>query len=574
MADDSSEDPGLIRYYSLLTIDNYCLIASSTLLWFDYVSTLTTEYRRIWQRKFTGATIIYIGVRYVAVIERIFDVLEELVWILDDKACGGIAHADDILTILNSLALSTFTCLRIYAIWGRDWKALIFVLPLALFKPILGIYKTTDYTSFEADDSGGCLSIYNFQDSVWTLSKIIPIAIEAVAIVLTGIKTYGIVRDARKTGIRTPLASLLLRDGTIYFLITFIAQLPLLVPTRLQVSTVWSLWQYFGPVFTTIAVSRLILNLRGVYFADNAGSEGGTSLHLSATRFCGLNTANIVGNLGATLMPSTEPEDAPIDAHRYVDHSRAHSESIFPEWESSSELEAVGTYDAWDMEDETPEYCDDPFTMDSFLSSAHTSTLAIAFKSNAITASSELSQSRSQHNRYDLRVEPVLRIQLPKYPSAIILIGHSQFFAFVHIIPETGDMETMCRRCNNPRDDKFRVSRTDEVSREPLGTVTLPKEERDAIIALWNEVVDRAKKLSEETVVHPRRDDGKPQDVALLVQQILKPAALGAMKALDTKAQSHGTTETATIPLYTVQVNHSKPDWITSREPKTIRSCA
>ncbi|KAH9899425.1 hypothetical protein C8Q73DRAFT_679827 [Cubamyces lactineus] len=160
----------------------------------------------------------------------------------------------------------------------------------------------------------------------------------------------------------------------------------------------------------------------------------------------------------------------------------------------------------------------------------------------------------------------------PKYPSAIILIGHSRFFAFVYIIPETGDLEALSRRCNNPRDDQFRVSHTEEVSREQLGTVTLPEDERNAIITLYYEVLAKATELSRETGVRSSGADRRPQDVALLVEQILKPAALSAMKALDSEVQSHDTAEKATVPIYIVQVERSKPDWITSREPKSIRS--
>lgn len=47
--------------------------------------TFPEEYRRIWRRKFTGATFVYLFMRYSAVIERIFFVLEVLVWNSSDK---------------------------------------------------------------------------------------------------------------------------------------------------------------------------------------------------------------------------------------------------------------------------------------------------------------------------------------------------------------------------------------------------------------------------------------------------------------------------------------------------------
>ncbi|KAI0325848.1 hypothetical protein GY45DRAFT_1260067, partial [Cubamyces sp. BRFM 1775] len=55
------------------------------LVWFDFVLTLPTEYRRIWRRQFTGATLVYLGIRYAAVIERIFLLLEALVWTSSDS---------------------------------------------------------------------------------------------------------------------------------------------------------------------------------------------------------------------------------------------------------------------------------------------------------------------------------------------------------------------------------------------------------------------------------------------------------------------------------------------------------
>ena len=69
-------------------------IASScvALLWFDFTLTLTTEYERIWRRKLTGATIVYLGVRHVGVVERIFFVLEILVWKTSNRVRSSPIH--------------------------------------------------------------------------------------------------------------------------------------------------------------------------------------------------------------------------------------------------------------------------------------------------------------------------------------------------------------------------------------------------------------------------------------------------------------------------------------------------
>ncbi|KAI0327900.1 hypothetical protein GY45DRAFT_1256064, partial [Cubamyces sp. BRFM 1775] len=357
--------------------ENYCVIATSALLWFDFLSTLDVEYNRIWRRKFTGATLVYVGIRYVAVINRIFFVLQYFIWNSSNEdpldpinlsrvRCGGILHTNDVLNLINDLALSAFTCLRIYGIWGRDWRPLVFVLPLALLKPISEIYEASGYSPSQNGPPFGCAPAYKISVSAMNLyycsygllvyyaSKSVPVATEAVVIVLTWIKTIGIIRVARKTGIRTPLAALLFRDGQTRYLI---------LTCHPSQHPVWYVWQYFNQVFTNIAVSRLILNLRGIYFAESEGSEGETSLHLSDVRFRGLSTANIVGNLGATLMLSThsaELASAPSGGRRSISHSRSHAESVLPERDGEGEM--VDTHVAWDIEDEIPEYCDDPFT--------------------------------------------------------------------------------------------------------------------------------------------------------------------------------------------------------------------
>lgn len=53
---------------------------------------------------------------------------------------------------------------------------------------------------------------------VSTLAKAATIASDVILIALTWVKTFGINRESSKLGMRTPLATLLLRDGTGYFM--------------------------------------------------------------------------------------------------------------------------------------------------------------------------------------------------------------------------------------------------------------------------------------------------------------------------------------------------------------------
>lgn len=94
-----------LRVFLARLIETYCIVVASgtrslhllplrisrrmwgavALLWFDYALTLPGEYRRIWRRKFTGATLIFLLMRYATLIERIPFVLEVLVWNSSDR---------------------------------------------------------------------------------------------------------------------------------------------------------------------------------------------------------------------------------------------------------------------------------------------------------------------------------------------------------------------------------------------------------------------------------------------------------------------------------------------------------
>ncbi|TBU23594.1 hypothetical protein BD311DRAFT_68396 [Dichomitus squalens] len=70
----------LIAAYPRLLVENYCIVASSALLWFDFALTFTTEVQRIWRRRFTGATLVYLFTRYTALLDRLFFASEVLLW--------------------------------------------------------------------------------------------------------------------------------------------------------------------------------------------------------------------------------------------------------------------------------------------------------------------------------------------------------------------------------------------------------------------------------------------------------------------------------------------------------------
>ncbi|KAI0763199.1 hypothetical protein BC629DRAFT_1544456 [Irpex lacteus] len=116
---------------------------------------------------------------------------------------------------------------------------------------------------------------------------------------MTWIKTAGIRREALRCKINVPISTLLLRDGTIHFILL------------LCMSVTDMILMFFDPsdnntniaiyAFRSITLSHFMINLRQVYLECEGNQALGT-LRSSSIRFA----TSVVGNLGAPLSFGTE----------------------------------------------------------------------------------------------------------------------------------------------------------------------------------------------------------------------------------------------------------------------------
>ncbi|KAI0827780.1 hypothetical protein BC628DRAFT_1338288 [Trametes gibbosa] len=322
--------------------------AVAVLLWYDSLVTWPDEYRRIWKRKFTGATVVYLVMRYSAVLERVSLCLQTFLWSSPDQICAGVTYLDEVLVIANYIAIGALTTLRVYGVWSRDWKPLLVALPLSLLQPAVLIggpmygcgYLVNGYD--ENMSRGWLTPSMPHVHSTNIAEKAASIAVAGLLLVFTWIKTFSIVKESYRVGFSAPVAGMLLRDGTIYFLVLIIFLIPPMITS--VSSNVWIyVAPYFGPVFINITACRFMLHLRGLYFAGGGtGGEGRSTLRWSDVNFKGLSST-LVGNLGATL-----------DISRDVRSHSPDDEDVSLEWLGS------GFDDEW--ADEVPHYSSDPFT--------------------------------------------------------------------------------------------------------------------------------------------------------------------------------------------------------------------
>ncbi|RPD54971.1 hypothetical protein L227DRAFT_615798 [Lentinus tigrinus ALCF2SS1-6] len=307
--DDLAQE--ILDAYARLFVENYCIIASSGLLFVDTLFTFTDEVQRIWRRRFTGATLIFLLTRWVAVAERIVLVVSVVLPTVQDKAF------DDTLTDISYLMFGVFMMLRVRGVWGGAWAPLVFLALLTPVRTIISIYTQTHYDPIA------------FGGPIYGCGA-----------------TLGIKRESTRLGIHTPYVTLLLRDGTLYFLIILFIQTFGIISIAVGSDFVlFAVWPYFDQVFTVIFLTRFMLNLRGVYLSDPSDVHG-TPLPNTTDRTATISgmrfSSSIVGNMGAPL------------------NSSLFSDSYGSSTLSAHESDRSTDMEGWRVEDETLETSENP----------------------------------------------------------------------------------------------------------------------------------------------------------------------------------------------------------------------
>ncbi len=78
---------------------------TTALLFADTLMTMPSEVQRIWRRRFSGATAVFLVTRYVAVAERIVLLVSVFLPTVEDEVSADTAEVD-----FSQLTLSDSTC--------------------------------------------------------------------------------------------------------------------------------------------------------------------------------------------------------------------------------------------------------------------------------------------------------------------------------------------------------------------------------------------------------------------------------------------------------------------------------
>ncbi|KAI9061151.1 hypothetical protein FKP32DRAFT_1759891 [Trametes sanguinea] len=216
--------------------DIYIALASAALLVYDYLLTLSDEARLMWRSSTNLSTILYRVIRYSTIVTVLCSTLYQLLGpqALSDRfpsiGCQSLCDIVVISQLVTATASSSFVAVRLAALWSSNWY-------LGVFLFLMGMINASSFgqvldLTFRGDLAPaplpGCIEdIDNFSTGLLS-SYYLPIAMssinmayEMLCFLLTAIKTYGTYMSARRyLGSNSlPLSGLLLRDGSLYFIV-------------------------------------------------------------------------------------------------------------------------------------------------------------------------------------------------------------------------------------------------------------------------------------------------------------------------------------------------------------------
>ncbi|RPD75595.1 hypothetical protein L226DRAFT_522734 [Lentinus tigrinus ALCF2SS1-7] len=127
----------------------FAYFASAALIIYEYCITFHREVNQIWRRGFSSSTLLFYAVRYPAVINPLFVLLDLVPWNgQSDRTCAILVRSEMALNVLLLCSAAVFSSLRAYALCAQNITILVVVLGLGLMNPVISIYTFVESTPF------------------------------------------------------------------------------------------------------------------------------------------------------------------------------------------------------------------------------------------------------------------------------------------------------------------------------------------------------------------------------------------------------------------------------------------
>ncbi|KAI0765820.1 hypothetical protein BC629DRAFT_1596611 [Irpex lacteus] len=298
-----------VSYVQSVNISVLIEVASTALFLYEYLLTLPLEINKIWRRKTSLVTLLFLLNRYVVMLNRGLRLIQAVSW---------YNQYEDVAD--KMLIVAVFASIRMFALWNRSWIVPAVVFVLGMIYPVGdSIYITTLVFSSIPPPLTGCgqYSTINFQ--IWNMSSdefllysfivgcVASAVTECVVASLTWAKTVNLQKRLHNSdtvrGKKGP-TYLLLRQGTMHFFIMM----------TLQILSLMSI--PFDSLNNMPAIiDTFLLSLRDDYTSSQASEV--QSSRYAADHQTISHSGQLIGNLGASLRLSGDDEDEAVYMETY-----------------------------------------------------------------------------------------------------------------------------------------------------------------------------------------------------------------------------------------------------------------
>ncbi|KAG7098242.1 hypothetical protein E1B28_000206 [Marasmius oreades] len=260
--------------------------------------TFGDEVERIWKRQITGASVLFLLNRYLTPIQFGFeiDAFNNPRWstysnVLKGFSCDRVVAFEGYATVALVTVCELIMILRVFALYGRNYWILSFLLALLAGHVIISSYGLS--VGMRAPLTAGFVGCIFTGPPRETLFPAIWYAPVVVDFIIFGFTLHRTMKYSRALGSSTPLLRQFTRDGVLYFAIIFSANMINVLVYELAVQDLKAIGASFSQMITSVMISRLVLNLRGVIDEEPTSPRPGNNVHYRQ----GIVT-RAVGNLG------------------------------------------------------------------------------------------------------------------------------------------------------------------------------------------------------------------------------------------------------------------------------------
>lgn len=123
-----SNDPAYWPLISVYRVSSYSVVASVTAVAYDWVLTSGQEFELLWRRRWSLMTVLYFCVRFIGILYSVLNIASSIPSLsLTDMDCANIFSTQLWMSFVVNAMLSVIMITRLYAMYQRSRKMLIFI---------------------------------------------------------------------------------------------------------------------------------------------------------------------------------------------------------------------------------------------------------------------------------------------------------------------------------------------------------------------------------------------------------------------------------------------------------------